>query len=124
MGKSVNFTLGATLTGATSGVTARILADVDAGATGTLTLRDIDGEFIDDETITDSSGGAAIANGTLSHQNAALLGATTDVAAAPVETVAGWAVDFSATARKVRVMVTGAAATSVEWTVAVKVVSG
>ena len=123
-GQTVNFTLGATLTGGTSGATARILADVDAGATGTLTLRDIIGEFIDDEAITDSSGGAAIANGVLAHQNAALLGATTDVAAAPTETVAGWAVDFGVTAGKVRVMVTGAAATTCEWTVSVRVTSG
>lgn len=122
-GQTVNFTLGATLTGSTSGATARIIADSDSGATGTLTLRDITGEFIDDETITDSSGGTALANGTMSHQNAALLGSITSLITA-VETDVNYACIFGVTAAKVRVMVTGAASTTVEWTVSAQVVSG
>jgi hypothetical protein len=60
-----NFTLGNTLTGGTSGATARIVADVDAGATGTLTLYDVVGTFQNGEVITDGSGGSAAVNGTI-----------------------------------------------------------
>lgn len=58
-----NFTVGATLTGGTSGATAIIQADSDSGATGTLTLESVSGTFQDNEAITDDSGGAAVANG-------------------------------------------------------------
>lgn len=118
-----NFTTGATLTGATSGATALIIADSDSGATGVMTLRSISGEFIDDETITDSAGGTALANGVLVDQAASLLGTITSVSAA-VELDATWACIFGITQNKVRVMVAGAASKTVEWTVAVQVTSG
>lgn len=63
--QTANFTVGNTITGGTSGATAVINADTDAGATGTLTLRNIVGAFVDDEAITDPGGGSALANGTL-----------------------------------------------------------
>jgi len=122
-GQTVNFTLGDILTGATSGATARIIADSDSGATGTLTLRDIDGEFVDDEDIEDESGGIAIANGVLAHQNAVLLGSITSLVTA-VESDATFAAIFGVTAGKARVLVTGASAKEVEWAVAVQVTSG
>ena len=122
-GQTVNFTPGAIVTGTTSGATARIIADADSGATGTLTLRDIVGEFVDDETITDSVGGTALANGTMAHQNAALLGSITSICAA-VNTDAGWACIFTVTAGKVCVTVTGATNKTVEWSPAVQVTSG
>lgn len=121
--QTVNFTPGATLTGSTSGASALIIADSDSGATGTLTLREIIGEFVDDETITDDQGGAALANGVMAHQNAALLGSITPLVT-PVETDAAWAAIFGVTAGKARVMVAGAAAKTVDWTVAVQVTSG
>jgi len=121
--QTVNFTLGDTLTGGTSGATATITADSDAGVTGTLTLREIVGEFEDDEIITDDSGGSAAANGVLSHQNAALLGTITSLIAA-VESDANTACIFGVTGGKVRVIVTGVAAKTFEWTVAATVTSG
>ncbi|MDP2620586.1 MAG: hypothetical protein Q8P46_10495, partial [Hyphomicrobiales bacterium] len=121
--QTANFTAGAVLTGSTSGATARITADTDAGATGTVTLRDITGEFVDDETITDSAGGSALANGVMAHQNAVLLG-TINTPSAAVETDAAWAAIFGVTARKVRVMVAGAAAKTVEWSISVQVSAG
>jgi len=121
-GQTANFTLGATITGGTSGATARIVADADGGATGTLTLRDIVGSFVDNEALTDSSAGAAIANGTLVAQNATLLGATTSIETA-VETVAGYACDFGASVDKIRIMVTGDTGDTLEWTVSAKVTS-
>ena len=63
-GQSGNFTVGLTVTGATSGATGLIVADVDAGATGTLTLTNITGHFQNNEAITDTSTGAAVVNRT------------------------------------------------------------
>lgn len=57
-----NFTTGQILTGGTSGATARIVADTDGGATGTLTLEFIQGIFSDNETITDEGSGSAAVN--------------------------------------------------------------
>lgn len=61
-----NFTPGLVLTGGTSGATAVIVTDVDAGTTGTLVIRKIVGTFQNDETITDSSTGSATSNGVIS----------------------------------------------------------
>ena len=63
-GQSGNFTVGLTVTGGTSGATGVITADVDGGATGTLTLSNITGLFVDNETITDTSTGSAAVNRT------------------------------------------------------------
>jgi len=54
-----NFTVGQIITGATSGAQALILAQTDAGATGTLTLVNITKLFTPGETITDPLGGSA-----------------------------------------------------------------
>lgn len=61
-GQSGNFTVGLTITGGTSAATGVIIADVDAGATGTLTLSNIKGLFVDNETITDTGTGSAAVN--------------------------------------------------------------
>lgn len=64
--QSANFTVGAILTDETTGGTARIIADSDGGATGTLTLTELNGvlgtDFENNATISDSSGGAALAS--------------------------------------------------------------
>lgn len=60
--QTVAFTVGALVTGGTSGAVGRIIADSDAGATGTLMVAGVVGKFVDNEAITDSSGGAAVAN--------------------------------------------------------------
>ncbi len=64
-GEDAPFTAGLVLTGTTSGATAMIEAAQDDGATGTLTLSDIDGTFQDNEDITDSGSGDASVNGLL-----------------------------------------------------------
>lgn len=64
-GQTGNFTAGLTVTGGTSGATAIIVSDVDAGTTGTLTLSNIKGFFVDNETITDTSTGSATVNRTV-----------------------------------------------------------
>lgn len=61
-GQTGNFTADLVLTGGTSGATATIVSDTDAGTTGTLIIKDIVGVFVDNETITDSSTGSALVN--------------------------------------------------------------
>ncbi|MCY1741157.1 hypothetical protein [Ensifer sp. SL37] len=72
--QTVNFTVGQTVTGGTSGATATIVDIVDNGATGFLILGTITGgPFQDNETITDGLGGSATADGV----NVQLFGAIT-----------------------------------------------
>jgi hypothetical protein len=118
--QTANFTLGDTVTGATSGATGLIAADADGGATGTLTLRQLNGiPFQDDEALSDVGGGAAVCNGTLSEQAPVLIGAIleTDVD----ESNAAMACIFGVTATEAKVIVTGVAAETWEWIVHVQV---
>jgi hypothetical protein len=64
-GQTANFSLGQTVTGATSGSTGTILADEDNGTSGWLTLTDTKGEFQEGEPLADGDGGAATAAGSL-----------------------------------------------------------
>lgn len=61
--QTVNYTVGLTVTGGTSGATGVISSQVDAGTTGTLTLTAVTGTFLDGELVTDTGGGSATANG-------------------------------------------------------------
>lgn len=65
-GQTANFTPGLVLTGTNSGATGIIVTDIDNGATGTLLLKELEGVFQNDEPITDTGGGAAVADGTTS----------------------------------------------------------
>ncbi len=123
--QTANFTAGKTLTGASSGATARIQADSDSGTTGTLTLTDIKGEFIDNEIITDDNGtpGSATANGVLTPSNATLDGTGNVALRAVYESNASWAAVFAANGTEIEFQVTGDTNQTVEWTVDVEVVS-
>jgi hypothetical protein len=61
--QTTNFTVGSRVYGATSGASATIVKDTDAGATGTLCLSYVNGTFQDNETIHDTDGGEALVNG-------------------------------------------------------------
>jgi len=74
-GQTGNFTAGQIVTGTTSGATAVILSDADAGVTGTLTLGTITGTFINNEPITDPITGVAVVDGTLDFTYTAIAGA-------------------------------------------------
>jgi hypothetical protein len=63
--QSSAFTVGAKLIGATSGATGVITVDDNAGLTGVLSLRSINGRFVDNETITDDVSGSATSKGKL-----------------------------------------------------------
>lgn len=115
-----NFAAGRTITGGTSGATGVIQSDTDGGATGTLVLIDIVGAFVDNEIITDGAGGSATVNGTLTAQNAALVGSVTALRAAQ-ETDSDWAATFAANGPEIELQVTGDLLATVEWTVDVDV---
>lgn len=123
--QTANFTEGAIVTGASSGASARIQNDSDSGTTGTLTLTDIVGEFIDNEIITDDNGtpGSATVNGVLSHQNATIDSTGNENIRAVFESTAGFGAEFVANGQEVELRVTGAASNTMEWTVHVDVVS-
>ncbi len=120
--QTVNFTVGQIITGGTSGATALITGDTDGGVTGTLTVREIDGVFQDNELITDPLGGSATVNGTLTHQNCALLGTNTSLRADREDT-AGWAAVFAANGPEIEFQVTGAVGATVQWIVTVDVLA-
>jgi hypothetical protein len=66
-GQSANFTVGNIIVGGTSGARGRLVSQSDAGATGTLLLDKVKGNFQNGEALTDSPGaGNGTANGTLS----------------------------------------------------------
>lgn len=62
-GQTGNFAAALLVTGGTSAATGLIVTDTDAGSSGTLLLNEIRGIFVNDEAITDSATGAAVANG-------------------------------------------------------------
>jgi hypothetical protein len=65
-GQSANFTVGNTIVGGTSGARGRLISQSDAGATGTLVLDKVTGNFQNGEALTDAPGaGNGTANGTL-----------------------------------------------------------
>ena len=120
--QTANFTVGEILTGGTSGATGRIVADVDAGATGTLTLRSIVGDFDNNETITDPLGGSALANGTLTAQNVTVGAQVKDIDYDPGTTTLDTV--FVASTIDLELHVTGVAAQTFDWNVYVQVVRG
>jgi hypothetical protein len=120
--QTANFAAGNVVTGATSGATARIVADSDSGTTGTLSLQDIVGTFVDNEIITDSGGGSATVNGSLATSGAALVGTVASIRAAQ-EVNAAWDATFAANGNAIELQVTGEASKTIEWIGDVKVVS-
>lgn len=118
-----NFTVGNVVTGASSGATARIVADSDSGTTGTLTLTDISGAFVDNELITDTGSGSATANGILSHQNVSLDGVGVTSVRTAYETDSAWSCVFAANGPELELQVTGNTSATVEWTANIDVVT-
>lgn len=123
--QTVNFLVGALLTGQSSGATARIIADTDSGATGTLTLTDIKGVFLDNEIIMDDQGtpGSATVNGTLTPQNVSLDSTGNINLRAVYETDTDFAAAFVANVDDIELRVTGDTSKTVEWSVHVDVVT-
>lgn len=64
-GQSANFTVGEIVRGASTGAYGTVLADTDGGTSGTLLLGNVKGTFLDNEVLTGTVTGVAVANGTL-----------------------------------------------------------
>lgn len=121
-----NFTAGLVVTGGTSGATARIQSQTDAGVTGLLNLiRYAPGattasSFVDNEIITDTGGGTATVDGLMVYGNSVVMlpvqfdhfalsaGATT------------WNVDVTTSGREVQVKVQGTTTGTIDWNVQVR----
>ena len=65
-GQTANFAVGEIVTGTVSKAQGTVVKDTDAGATGTLVLRNVIGQFQDNEAITGNVAGVAVVNGSLS----------------------------------------------------------
>lgn len=113
-----NFTVGDLITGGTSGATARIIADADGGATGTLTLHTVTGTFVDNETITGAISGSATVNGALVAGSVTIL--DQDMISTS-ETDATWLAQAVGSVDEAEVQVTGAAAKTVDWSVSARI---
>jgi beta-lactam-binding protein with PASTA domain len=93
--QTANFTVGSVVVSSTSGAWGYILADTDAGATGTLTIDKRSGTFADNNVLYDQGGGAALVNGSESAYTSL---ATSDVLVVPTTvspSLASLAVDTS-----------------------------
>lgn len=114
------FTVGAIVTGETSGSSGRILDDT----AGTLTLNDVTGTFTNNEVITDTSGGDARASGTLSTTGTALSASGNEDIKTPDDGFTGATVEFVANGNNAELQVTGVASADIIWTVALKTMKG
>ena len=119
--QTANFTAGATVSGGTSGATARIIAVTQSAGSGTLTLGDITDTFITGEVLTDGDGGDARADGTISTSNAALDGGgSTAVRTDALINSAAYDAYWEVSGAKMRLMVVGATSEAVQWTCRVR----
>ena len=114
--QTANFTLGQVITGQTSGATARVIAQTDSGTTGNLTIRQIIGDFDDNEIVTDPLGGSAQVNGPTVF---ASITAVDKVESLWIRSSDTWLHDVVATATEVQVTVNESASTLMEWHVAI-----
>lgn len=62
-GQTVNFGIGDTITGGTSGAKGVLVEQTDAGATGTIILRNVTGDFVNNDVLTSSGTGDGDATG-------------------------------------------------------------
>lgn len=117
--QTANYTAGNKIIGATSGASAYIVADSDAGTTGTLSLSHVEGTFLDNEIIAeDGASGSAQANGVLVEGSAALIGSLTELHQAGSNAGShptGWDVTLAVTGQEVLVQVTGASSNTIQW---------
>jgi hypothetical protein len=112
---STTLTAGSTVTGATSGATARVIAVSQTGGAGTITVRDVVGTFQTGETLAFSGGPTATAASAIVTSNAALAISAAGVAAS----LGSYALAVDASGALARVMITGAASHTVEWEIMV-----
>lgn len=116
VGATGNFTAGLVITGRTSGASARVTAVSQTGATGTLTLRNIVGTFINGEVVADTNTGVGTFSGALGFSNAVLDGTGAGTLRTATTTGTGWNAAFGVVGANVVLNVAGEAAAVIEWT--------
>jgi hypothetical protein len=117
-----NFTLGRVVQGQTSGAVGRLVAQADGGDSGTLSLIDVTGTFLDDEVLIEQSGtGVALVNGYITQGTVSLLSGTVVVAQFRSATASTWGVSFDALQQEARLILTGEAGKTIEWTESMRV---
>lgn len=112
--------IGSIVTGATSGATARVINVSQAGASGTMTLRDVAGSFQAGESLVFGGGVSAIVASNIITSNAALLISSAGIAGA----MGDYLVAVDSSGSLARVVVTGSAGHTIEWEVMVEFLMG
>ena len=121
VGATGTFTVGLVITGVTSGASARVTAVAQSGATGTLTLRNIIGTFVNGEVVADTNTGVGTFSGAVGFSNAVLDATGAGALRAATFTGTAWAAAFDVSGANVVLNVSGEAAAVVEWTVEVDI---
>lgn len=121
--QTVNFTVGDIVTGANSLATARVVADSDSGATGTLSLEDVQGTFANGEIITGSTTGSATVNGSIADGTHSVDGIGLVHLRTEYETDAAWDISFAFSAGEIAFQVQGNSSQTVDWTANIKMVT-
>lgn len=119
-GQTANFTAGETITGGTSGASGILQTQTDAGATGTLNLIHVRGTFVNNDPLTSTTAGVAVADGTLAYVNSVML--------VPVQTdhyvlsagATTWDADVTTSGREVRVKIIGPTTGTIDWNVQIR----
>lgn len=120
-GQTVNFTTGLTLTGGTNGGTAILQTQTDGGASGTMNLINMVGTaFADNEPLSQSTGGAAIVDGSITYVDSLVIG--------PVQTdhygqTAGattFDVDVTTSGRELRIKAVGPTTGTIDWNLLIR----
>lgn len=116
VGATGNFTVGLVITGQTTGASARVMVVTQAGATGTLILRDVAGTFINGEVVADTNVGVGTFSGALVPGITALDGGTIQLRPGVVTNGTGWTAAFAAIGANLVLNVQGEASAIIEWT--------
>lgn len=119
-GQTANFTAGQRITGGTSGAYGTLQSQTDAGATGTLNLIRVNGTFQNNEALSSTTGGAAVADGTLTYQNAVMMPPVQIDHYAQSAGATTWNTDVTTSGREIRVRVLGVTTGQVDWNVMIR----
>lgn len=119
-GQTANFTAGQKITGGTSGANGVLQSQADGGATGTLSLIRVNGTFQNNEALSSTTGGAAVADGTITYQNAVMLVPLQFDHFAQSAGATTWNVDVTTSGRELRVRAIGVTTGQVDWNIMVR----
>jgi hypothetical protein len=118
--QTATFSVGQLLIGGTSGATGVITA-VTNGTTGSVSLADVEGTFVDNELLSPETGtGGARVNGSMTFGANALLGTVASPFSAKSPNTLTWAVGFQVSQQELQLIVTGEAGKTIVWTINVR----